>query len=471
MNSLKANSKYLRSSIIAFLFKACLALVVVAGVQACNSSKSLSKKGAQLEEAGLYNDAALFYYNALLKNSSNIDARIGLSKAGQRVLNDKIDDFTKARAMEEYRDAVYAYKDAMDYRTKVEKLGIKLEAPSYLADDYEEAKRILIKGLYDEGNKHLVNKEFDKANKIFEEIHRLDPDYKDIDNLKDVSRNEPIYIAAVDHFDQGRYRKAYYEFEKIYKVNPSYKDIGILREECLDKGKYPVAIAPFENSSGKKGIEKKIQAFVITELSGLNDPFLRIVERDNMEMVMEEQRLSLSGIVDESTAAEVGNILGAKAILTGKVLTYSANEGKLQSSRKKAFEGYQVKLYNKLEDKVYYETRYKPVSYTEYYNLNEVDLTFQFKAVSLETGEILFSDVVQKKENSEVHYASYDGEATNLYPSKDNRVVTSSRDRRQLVNLVRSNREIKTVTELSNDAYREAAQEVASDLYKFMKDI
>jgi tetratricopeptide (TPR) repeat protein len=471
MNSLKANSKYLRKSTIAFLFKACLILLVVAGVQSCNTSKSLSKKGAKLEEAGLYNDAALFYYNALLKNSSNIDARIGLSKAGQRVLNDKIDDFTRSRAMEEYRDAVYAYKDAMDYRTKVEKLGIKLEAPSYLADDYEEAKNILIKGLYDEGNKHLVNKDFDKANKIFEEIHRLDPDYKDIDNLKDVSRNEPIYIAAVDHFDQGRYRKAFYEFEKIYKVNPSYKDIGILREECLDKGKYPVAIAPFENSSGNKGIEKKIQAFVITELSGLNDPFLRIVERDNMEMVMEEQRLSLSGIVDESTAAEVGNILGAKAILTGKVLAYSSNEGKLQSSRKKAFEGYQVKLYNKLEDKVYYETRYKPVSYTEYYNLNEVDLTFQFKAVSLETGEILFSDVVQKKENSEVHYASYDGEATNLYPSKDNRVVTSSRDRRQLINLVRSNREIKTVSQLSNDAYREAAQAVASDLYKFMKDI
>jgi len=471
MNSLKANSKYLISSQISFFLKTCLALFILAGIQSCNTSKSLSKKAAQLEEAGLYNDAALFYYNALIKKPSNIDARIGLSKAGQRVLNDKIDNFTKARAMEEYRDAVYAYKDAMEYRTKVEDLGIKLEAPSYLADDYEEAKGILIKGLYDDGNEHLVNKEFDKANKIFEEIHKLDPDYKDIEDLKDVSRNEPIYIKAVGFFDQGLYRKAYYEFEKIYKANPSYKDIDILRDECLDKGKYPVAIAPFDNGSGQKGVEKKMQAFVITELSTLNDPFLRIVERDNMEMVMEEQRLSLSGIVDESTAAEVGNILGAKAILTGKILSYSAAEGNLQSSRKKGFEGYQVKLYNKLEDKVYYETRYKPVSYMEYYNNNEVNLTFQFKAVSLETGEILFSDVVQKKENSEVHYASYDGEATRLFPSKDNRVVTSSRDRRQLQNLVRSNRQIKSVSELSNDAYREAAQEVASDLYKFMKDI
>ena len=471
MNFLKANSVYKSNKSFANLFVGFLLLILAVGVQSCNSSKSLSKKGAKLEEAGLYNDAALFYYNSLLKNSSNIDARIGLTKVGQRVLNDKIDEFTKARAMEDYRTAVYAYKDAMDYRNKIESLGIKLEAPSYLAEDYQEAKDILIKGLYDKGNENLSNKEFDKANKIFEEIHRLDPDYKDIENLKDISHNEPIYLEAVSLFDQGRYRNAYYEFEKVYKLNPSYKDVSILREECLDKGKYPIAIAPFENTSGNKGIEQKVQAFVITELSSLNDPFLRIVERDNMEMVMEEQRLSLSGIVDEATAAEVGNILGAKAILTGTVLSYSSNAGNLKSSRKKAFEGNQVKLYNKLEDKVYYEMRYKPVSYTEYYNLNEVSLSFQFKAVSLETGEILFSDVVQKKADSEVHYASYDGEATKLYPSKDNHVVTSNRERNQLVNLVRSNRDIKSISELSNEAYKDAAQEVASELYKFMKGI
>ena len=158
-----------------------VSLFVIAGLtfQSCNTSKSLSKKGAKLEEAGLYNDAALFYYNALLKNPSNVDARIGLSKAGQRVLNDKLDEFTKARAMEEYRTAVYAYVDAMEYRTRVENLGVKLEAPSYLADDFEEAKGIFIKKLYEKGNEHLANKEFDKANRIFElwslpSLHFLD---------------------------------------------------------------------------------------------------------------------------------------------------------------------------------------------------------------------------------------------------------------------------------------------------------
>src|SRR5690554_4858443 len=48
------------------------------------------KKGAKLEEAGLYDNAALFYYNSLLRNSNNVDARIGLARTGQRVVNDKL---------------------------------------------------------------------------------------------------------------------------------------------------------------------------------------------------------------------------------------------------------------------------------------------------------------------------------------------------------------------------------------------
>ena len=66
------------------------------------------------------------------------------------------------------------------------------------------------------------------------------------------------------------------------------------------------------------------------------------------------------------------------------------------SSHHSAYESYQLKLYNKEEQKYYYETRYRAVKYTEYYNTNEVSISFQYKAISLETGEVLFSKVVNK---------------------------------------------------------------------------
>ncbi len=434
----------------------------------CTTSKSLSKKAGQLEEAGLYSDAALFYYNALLKNQNNVNARIGLTKTGQRLLNDKIDEFTKAKAMNETKEAVYAYLDAMTYHDKVERLGIDLNYPKYIADDYEEVKEQYVKELYEESNDLMAERKFDRARSILKEIERLFPGYKDVAELKNTAVNEPLYIAGTAHFDAGRYRPAYYEFDEVYRNDPNYKDVAVLREECLDLGKFPVAIGSFNNTSGQKGIEDRLNAFVITELSAIDDPFLRIVDRQNLEMVLEEQRMSLSGIVDESTAVEVGNLLGAKAIITGTVISYSERRGKMRVSEKKGFESYRVKLYNKLEDKHYYQTRYKPVTYKEYYNANEVTISFQYKAISLETGEVLFSDISQKKISDDVYYASYEGEATLLFPANEEGVVTRRSEKARLLNLLRAERSLSSIEELANDGYQKVAADLSDELIDLM---
>ncbi len=436
-------------------------IVLLAG---CNGSKGLAKKGAELQEAGLYNDAALFYYNSLVKNRNNVDARIGLTSTAQKVLDDKLADFTKAKAMSENKKAVYAYQDASAYREKVERLGVSLRTPDYILNDYNDVKTLYVKDLYNKGNDLMAAKKFDEANSLFAEITRLEPNYKDVSELKNVSQNEPIYLRATELFDKQNYRSAYYEFDAVYRADANYKDVGILRNECLDKGQYPVAVVPFENASGHRDMEKRIQAFVLTDLSQIKDPFLKIIERDNMEMIMREQRLSLSGIVNEQTAAQVGNLLGAKAIITGTLLSYTPKKGRMNVREKDAYEGYQVKLYNKEEDKNYYETRYKAVTYKEYYSSNEVTLSFQYKAISLESGEVLFSKVVNKKMDSNVYYGVYPGEVTNLYPANKDGVQTSNRERKELIALMRAPREIKTVDQLANEAYTEVAQSLSSDL-------
>lgn len=45
-----------------------------------------------------------------------------------------------------------------------------------------------------------------------------------------------------------------------------------------------------------------------------------VVERALLKKIIEEQKLSLSGIIDDSSASELGRILGVKAIITGSVL-------------------------------------------------------------------------------------------------------------------------------------------------------
>ena len=444
--------------------RALLFIVIAAGLWACNGSRALTKKGGQLQQAGMYSDAAMFYYNALLKNQANVDARIGLTQTAQKVLNDKLSDFSKAHALGEVKTAVYAYRDAARYREKVEKLGIKLSAPGYFEKDYEEVKSRYVRQLYDRGNALMGEKNFAEAQAVFSELLQLDPEYKDAGNLQSISQNEPVYIEATALFDSKQWRKAYYTFDQIYRNNPGYKDVAILRNECLENGQYPIALMPFNNETRYRDIEKQFRAFTLTALSRVDDPFLKIVERDNMDEILREQRLNLSGVINQQSAAAAGNLLGAKAILYGSVLGFTTHPGKMRVEEKKAFEGYRVKLKNEAEGVYYYETRYKPVTYHEYYNLNEVKVSFQYKLVSLETGAILKSEIINKTLDSDVYYGTYDGEITALYPADGTNVLTSNRARNQLVSLMRASRDLKSIDELSSEAFRAVAGVITTDL-------
>ena len=82
-----------------------------------------------------------------------------------------------------------------------------------------------------------------------------------------------------------------------------------------------VAVAPIN-------VERDVHEWAPTLYEHLTNSvanYATVVERAQLDKVMSEQRLSLTGIIDESTAAKVGMLLGAKYIIiskvTGKVYT------------------------------------------------------------------------------------------------------------------------------------------------------
>ncbi|MFG1690815.1 CsgG/HfaB family protein [Gemmatimonadota bacterium] len=62
---------------------------------------------------------------------------------------------------------------------------------------------------------------------------------------------------------------------------------------------------------------KAVSSMLITELSGR--PGMQVIERFRLQDLLTEQRLSLSGRVDEDTAIEVGRLVGAQYIIHGQV--------------------------------------------------------------------------------------------------------------------------------------------------------
>ena len=78
-----------------------------------------------------------------------------------------------------------------------------------------------------------------------------------------------------------------------------------------------VAVLPFENKGASRDLGDIVFDKMITALFG-EDRF-KVVERSQLESVLDEQKLSASGLLDASTAVELGRGLGVDAIILGSV--------------------------------------------------------------------------------------------------------------------------------------------------------
>ncbi len=442
-----------------------LAALGVALLVGCSGSKAYSKKGKKLDEAGLYAEAAELYLQSAQRNAKNVDAKIGLKKTGQMLLNDKLSTFFKSVAVGGSKgDAVAAYQDAISYQERVRYAGVMLDIPDQYKIDYEKVKGEYLVELYSEGQALFEKEEFPAAEKIFARIAKLEPNYKDANSLQDVAYLEPLYRSGKAELAAGNFRKAYAQFSKAMDKNSAYKDASTLRQECLTKGQFIVAVLPFTSSEKGSSMASNVQARAMTALTEVNDPFLKVVDRENIERILEEQRLSLSGVVDEQTAVRVGNLMGAQAILMGTVLNYSEVPGSLRRSTKDGFEAYRVEQTNKETGEKYFATRYKPVRYSEYYQENKVVLSFNYRLVSLETGEVLVSKVAEQEAADHMYYATYDGNRDALVPMANGTADLSDRARRDMRSLLSAPREVKPVASLMNDVLRSTSTSMASHI-------
>ena len=64
-------------------------------------------------------------------------------------------------------------------------------------------------------------------------------------------------------------------------------------------------------------IGKAVSSMLVTEFTGRDG--LRVIERSELNKLLTEQKLALSGRVEESSAVEVGKLLGAQYVMFGQV--------------------------------------------------------------------------------------------------------------------------------------------------------
>lgn len=445
-----------------------LSLFIATG---CATSKSFSKKGQKLEQAGLMEEAASMYYTSLQKNRGNVDAKIGLKGTGQVVLNNLLQEFVQMKSFDKKKEAIAAWQNAMSYNGKVRTLGVTLTVPEFYLQDFEDVKESYTMELYEEGLALMDEGKYKDAELKFNEIGRIDPEHQEAGDLAAIAFAEPLYKEGKTAFQQERYREAYNKMEQVNKRLPGYKDAAIIQSRAQEAGLFTVALLPFENASTRPGLESGMAAYALEALTSVKDPFLKVVDRQNMDLILEEQKLGLSGVVDQETAASAGQILGAQAVMTGTVISYDTQTGDTQRTTREGYRQYREKLYNKEEKKHYYQTRYQKVNYQEFTRENRVTVSMQFKITSLTTGEVLLSRIVDRQVSDVAHWGQYDGELSQLYPARGSNVSLSRTDRNNLMALMNGKRTPRSTADLTNDVYQVITNEMKSEIGDLVQQI
>ena len=435
--------------------------IVLLIAQSCATSKSLTKKGAKLEEAGQYMAAADLYYQAVKKNPRNTDAIIAMNRTGKRVLADYLRTFSKFAMSEDYKRATYAYLDAVAYKEKIKTINIELKIPPAEEDKFAEVKQAFITEEYEKGLKNISLEQFSQAEANFNEVYKFDQNYKDVAELRNIAFLEPIYRKAEMLKDQKEYRKAYNIYEKILKRVGNYKDTQEHREYVLEKGQIPIAFSSIKNTTYAI-FAKNIKQYVISDIVNINDPFIRVVDREDIDKVLQEQKLALSGRVNKDQQVELGEIVGAKYAVIFDVTSYDVDYRPLKKSRKQGFEAYEEKYYDKNLEKYRYRVLYRKKYYYVYSAYKKVSMIVSYKILSLTTGEIIATDVVRRDAESSVYYATYSGKKSALHPSDDGHVNTSTNDYNRLQHLFKANRTLKSRDELTNEIYQISSSTIAN---------
>jgi TolB-like protein len=235
--------------------------------------------------------------------------------------------------------------------------------------------------------------------------------------------------AAEEHYEEGIrlskddnvdvQRSAAKEFKTAEMFVPGYKDANNQYLKSHGAALKRIAIIPFENKSGKDWYGA-LSELITDEITSnmMNDSsvmeFLEIISRDQLEEIMREQNLGLSGIIDEQTAVGLGKILGVHEIVTGQITQIiSAPERTTRSKGKEAARVVRgTEKYKDGEGKTQERNVYGDVhaDVTYYTKVASASISGSYRIIDVRTAKVKRSESVTGKYEFRHKYARFSGD-------------------------------------------------------------
>ena len=152
-----------------------------------------------------------------------------------------------------------------------------------------------------------------------------------------------------------------------------------------------VAVLPFDGQVGRE-FAAEIEG-TIAGINVDNKQYFTLIERTKIEKILKEQELSQPGIIDETAAAKVGKLVGAKGIYTGVVTVANTRDSHYTQNRKECS-----------RREIKYDKKGNPFegncitwrNYTVSCTKRNATFAFTPKLIEVETGRIIYSNNISE---------------------------------------------------------------------------
>lgn len=239
---------------------------------------------------------------------------------------------------------------------------------------------------------------------------------------------EVRYEEACNLANEGKrlkYREAFYSFEKTLSYVPEYKDAKARMEEAKKLGSDRIVVAPFQikardymsNDFATILYDDFIAKLINARSTKL---FLQVIERTQLDAIMKEQEISLSSIVDERTSPEALKVLGANIMVFGQLNDLTPVYPQVTSQSMQYETVIEVPIPNAVKGSDGKIPTMKQTVYavlTTFYRFSSLSATISYRAVNLETSEIIDAKSVNKDIQDNHEWAVYSGDKRAI-PSK-----------------------------------------------------
>jgi tetratricopeptide (TPR) repeat protein len=216
-------------------------------------------------------------------------------------------------------------------------------------------------------------------------------------------REEAARRAAAARFDDGRRAQAQGDdaaatraFRECMALDPAHAEAGAAYREAHAKALRRVAILPVEAAGAADlTVARELADAVVAKITQRKPELIELVTRTHLDQVLDEHDLNATMLVDPSTAAASGKLLGLHLIVVGRLSAIERSDsGWVEETQEQTVErerdGQKVKL---------------TASWTVRTRTTRAAMTLTVQAIDVETGAVRLAEQVARDRTSTSRHA------------------------------------------------------------------